>query len=622
MIRHMSLHHCILTLSACLMPAFCSAATATASSDTTATRLATASGPHADRGDGTFTNPVLFADVPDPDIIRVGDSFYMVSTTMHMSPGCTLMKSKDLVNWQVLGYAHDQLGELDPFALKNGQSLYAGSSWAANLRYDPYEGRFYLIVTCNYTQLSYIFTTTDIEHGHWHRNTVSLCYDAGLMFVDEGNRMRKFVVYPEYSLQKHQVMMREINSNGRGELVLTPEDAIIPYGNLDNPATGLRAEGAHGYKIGDYYYIFMIQGSTRGRQEIVWRSKSLEPGSFEGREVFLGDLVNADGSINRFSGALAQGGIVDTPDGQWYCFLMHDYGSVGRLPSIIPMTWDEDGWPVIGNGGLSANVVNTKPIQGTPLVEGIVASDEFDNGTSRYYPSDTYDSDEVVAGLSVKELRRLESRGLLTDSLVAVNEYAFNGSYLKVNWQWNHNPNNNLWSLTDRKGYLRLKSGLLAHTIRDARNTLTQRTFGPSSSAQTALETSLMQDGDVAGLSAYQNQYGFVGVERRDRQCYLTMRKARHKDDAEGEEYFSMPLSQERVYLRVDCDFTDRTDKARFYYSLDGQEWTHVGSELQMAYDWPDFVGQRFALFYYSTQQRGGAADFDYFHVSPDIIPF
>lgn len=264
----------------------------------------------SDLGNGNFENPVIYADVPDPDIIRVGDTYYMVSTTMHMSPGCTLMKSHDLVNWQVMGYAHDQLEEADGFALKNGQNDYARGSWAANIRYDKYEKRFYLIVSCNTTMKSYIFTTTDIEHGPWHRNVVDLCYDPGLLFDDTGTECRKYVVHPNFSLEKHEGYLREIISDGQGNVSLGPLEQIIDYGNLENPAKGLRAEGYHGYKIGDYYYIFMIQGNGWQRQEIVWRSKSLEPGTFEGRLVFAGNIRNTDGTDYIPSTGVAQGGIV------------------------------------------------------------------------------------------------------------------------------------------------------------------------------------------------------------------------------------------------------------------------------------------------------------------------
>ena len=567
----------------------------------------------SDLGNGTFENPVIYADVPDPDVIRVGDTYYMVSTTMHMSPGCTLMKSRDLVNWQVLGYAYAQLEEADGFALKNGRSDYARGSWAANIRYDKYEGRFYLIVSCNTTMKSYIFTTTDIEHGPWQRNVVDMCYDPGLLFDDTGTECKKYVVHPNFSLEKHEGYLREIISDGKGGAKLGPLKQIIDYGNLENPAKGLRAEGYHGYKIGEYYYIFMIQGNGWQRQEIVWRSKSLEPGTFEGRLIFAGNIRNADGTDRIPFTGVAQGGVVDTPDGKWYALLFQDYGAVGRMPVLIPMRWSEDGWPLLGNEGKSVDRILPKPLDGMP-VTGIVVSDEFDNGTERYLITDKYRSDEVTAGLTLKQLA-----GITPDE-VARNEYGFNGSVLKREWQWNHNPNNNLWSLTDRRGWLRLKSGLLARNIREARNTLTQRTFGPTSSATTCLDVSGLKDGDCAGITSYQNQYGFIGVVQENGVRSIVMRRATRKDDADGQVMGQAAMKGKKVWLRVDCDFRDKTDNARFYYSTDGKQWEPLGDALQMAFDWPDFVGQRFGLFYYSTEQTGGCADFDFFRVGKDII--
>ena len=113
-------------------------------------------------------NPVLFADVPDLDIIRVNDTYYMVSTTMHFSPGCGIMKSKDLVNWEIVNYSYDELDKGDNFRLLNGKSEYSQGSWAANLRYDPYEKMYYMIMTCNTTGKTYFYVTDDIENGKWH----------------------------------------------------------------------------------------------------------------------------------------------------------------------------------------------------------------------------------------------------------------------------------------------------------------------------------------------------------------------------------------------------------------------------------------------------------------------
>lgn len=195
-------------------------------------------------------------------------------------------------------------------------------------------------------------------------------------------------------------------------------------------------------------------------------------------------------------------------------------------------------------------------------------------------------------------------------------EYGWNGSNLKIEWQWNHNPDNRYWSLTEREGWLRLTTGQMATTIRDARNTLTQRTTGPVCSAETKMDVSGMNDGDRAGLVSYQSQYGYVGVEQDGGKRMIVMRRATKAGDADGKIMASVPLTQDNVWLKVDHDFTDKKDEARFFYSLDGVKWQSLGDALHMAFDWPDFVGQRVGLFNYSTRQLGGHVDFDYFRVS------
>ncbi len=551
-----------------------------------------------DLGNGTFHNPVIWADVPDVCVIRVDDTFYMVSTTMHMSPGCTIMKSKDLVNWSIAGYAHDQLEEIDAFALKNGKNDYAKGSWAANLRYDKYEKQFYLIVTCNTTQKSYIFTTKDIEHGPWHRNEVSMCYDPGFLFEDTGTECKKYVVHPNASLQEHQAYICEIISDGKGGVKLGERKTLLDYTQADNPCQGLRAEGYHGYKIGDYYYIFMIQGGhgNAWRQQICWRSKKLFGDKWEVKKVFVGHMQNADGSLFQRNNGVAQGNIVDTPDGKWYAMLFQDQGALGRMPVLVDMKWDKDGWPVMGHDGKTVDAVLEMPVKNAinGAKPSIVVSDGFNNGKEqdRYLISDTY-----------------------ANSLGKGGEYDLTSSILKKEWQWNHNPDNRYWSLTERKGWLRLKGGIMAHNIRDARNTLTQRTFGPECTAETVLDTRGMKDGDCAGLTLFQNQYGYVGVEMTDGKKFIVMRRATKAGDADGQVIEKLPLKGNKVYLRAHGDFTDRKDKGDFAYSLDGKKWQKIGDLLSMKFDWPDFCGQRFGLFYFPTKQTGGYADFDFFHV-------
>lgn len=128
-----------------------------------------------------------------------------------------------------------------------------------------------------------------------------------------------------------------------------------------------------------------------------------------------------------------------------------------------------------------------------------------------------------------------------------------------------------------------------------------------------------MNDGDYAGISSFQNRYGFAGVKKAGGKTYIVVHCAREKDDAAGTEIEAVATDASRIWLRTECDFRDMADKASFFYSLDGKEWHRIGDTLEMKFDWPDFVGQRFALFYFSTLTPGGHADFDYFRTRPDI---
>ena len=122
-------------------------------------------------------------------------------------------------------------------------------------------------------------------------------------------------------------------------------------------------------------------------------------------------------------------------------------------------------------------------------------------------------------------------------------------------------------------------------------------------------------DGDWAGLASFQQRYGFVGVKKENGQFSLVMHRAMQRGDAQGQDIETKPLAQTKVWLRVDHDFRNRTDKATFFYSLDGKQWNSIGDTFQMHYDMPDFCGQRFALFHYATKEVGGKVDFDWFRV-------
>ncbi|HEU4327697.1 MAG TPA: AbfB domain-containing protein, partial [Roseiflexaceae bacterium] len=469
-------------------------------------------------------------------------TYYMVSTTMHFNPGVPIMKSSDLVNWEIAGYVYDTLENGDRQNLNNGQNEYGNGSWAASLRYRS--GRFYVVFGSLTSGRTYIYQTTNIETGPWTRSTLnSLYHDPSLLFDDDG---RVYLTYGGGDIRIIELTAdaTAVKAGGLNQIIIPNAGAIAGSG-------GLAAEGSHIQKINGRYYVFLISWPSGGmRTQLVYRSDRIN-GGYQG-QIML-----------RNSG-IAQGGVVDTPDGRWYALLFRDYGAVGRIPYLVPMTWS-NAWPVLGDPfdtGISVN-----------LASKYVASDEFNSGTKP---------------------------GLM--------------------WQWNHNPDNALWSLTARPGFFRLTNGSVRSSLLHAKNTLTQRTFGPESSAVVAVETGGMKDGDYAGLAALQFYYGFVGVKMSGTAKSIVMVRGSTNNASQAStpvEVASVPLGQSRVYFKVYTDYRNRTDKASFFYSLDGNQWTAIGGTLQMAYTLPHFVGYRFALFTYATRSTGGAVDFDYYRVQP-----
>ncbi|WP_294483072.1 family 43 glycosylhydrolase [uncultured Ruminococcus sp.] len=508
---------------------------------------------------GQVANPVIWADVPDPDIIRVGDTYYMVSTTMFFTPGVPVMKSKDLVSWEICSYVYDTMADGAKQTLSNGQHDYAHGSWAASLRYN--KGTFYVFFGSYGTNKSYIYKTNNIESGNWTKSEISGMYhDASILFDDDG---RNYLVYGGGG----EIKIKELNSQMTGFAYGAQERTIIKTG-----LSGLAGEGSHIQKINGYYYVFLIAWPNgSGRTELCYRSKSLT-GSFEGKTVL-------NSGLGTYGSGVAQGGIVDTPDGNWYGLLFQDHGAVGRIPVLVPVTW-QNNWPMMGVNGKAPVVL-----------------DMSGNHTGTQLAKD--------------------------------DEFSYSSNKLKLEWQWNHNPDNNYWSVTERPGWLRLKNGYTAKSIIHARNTLTMRTEGPSCSGVIKMDVSHMKPGDYAGLSAFQYNYGNVGVRVTDsgeKKIYMATNgnyngnsDVMNSSDKIQEE---VSLSSNTVYLKTDFQFntvdsnynvSNNIDKVNFYYSLDGANWKKIGTQVGMTYDLKLFTGYRNAIYSYATKSTGGYVDVDYF---------
>lgn len=527
-----------------------------------------------DDGNGIYTNPVIFADVPDIDFIRVDDAYYMVSTTMHLSPGCPIMKSYDLVNWEIVNYVYNILDDSDNLALRKGENNYGKGQWAATLRYN--DNVYYVGFLSYATGKTYIYYTNDIENGKWERFEFDEGFhDMSLLFDDDG---KVYIIYGG-----GQIWCIELENDLSAVKPETKRKLISNAGLVQ----GCLAEGAHVYKINGYYYIFIITWPPDGRRtQLCYRSKTLD-GEWEMKIIL-------DDNLDFRNDGVAQGGIIDDADGNWYCLLFQDHGAVGRVPVLMTMTWEDD-WPVVGIDGKAPKAADI-PVEGHER-KGIVTSDEFINS-------------QIV--------RPYHS---FADSLEEAGENDYNGSNLGLEWQWNHNPDNRLWSLTEREGYLRLKTGTVCNSVTEARNTLTQRTFGPECSAYIKLDTINMKEGDISGLSSFAEKYGYVGVKIEDGKKYIITVWYDDNDSIEKEfETERVEITEEEVYLRVDCDFNNAADKAYFYYSLDGESWIKIGNTLQMNYYGLHFMGYRYAIFNFATKQSGGYVDVDFFRVDNKII--
>jgi len=493
--------------------------------------------------DSTFSNPLIFADVPDMSILRVGDIYYMSSTTMHMAPGVPIMKSKDLVNWQLVNYAYNILDDVDALNLKNGKSTYGRGSWASSLRF--HKGTYYVSTFAQTTGKTYIYSTMNIEKGPWKASSFSPSFHDNTLFFDDDGR-----IYMIYGAGKLRIVELKEDLSGAKE---GTDQVLIENASAPSGTVGLPAEGSQLFKIKEKYYLFNITWPRGGMRSVIIHRADKITGPYEGR------LALQDKGV-------AQGGLIDTPDGNWYAYLFRDYGAVGRIPYLVPVTWVND-WPVLGVDGKVPEKLNLPVSKG--LIPGIVASDEFNRKKGE--------------------------------------------NALPLIWQWNHNPDNTLWSVTQRTGYLRLKTGRIDSTFLGARNTLTQRTFGPKCSGSTLLDISNMKDGDFAGLGLLQKNFGLVGVKVNGNNKVIEMIDAGSGTPVLAQ---NIPLTQKEVYFKAECNFTDKKDVADFFYSLDGKSWTPIGTQLKMAYTIPQFIGYRFALFNYATKTTGGLVDFDWFRVN------
>ncbi len=512
----------------------------------------------ADNGNGTYSNPLFYEEFEDPDVIRVGEDYYLVGTTMHMNPALQIMHSRDLVNWELVGYCMDRL-DLGPAFRLEGGDVYGRGIWAPCIRY--HKGVFYIFSNVNGVGLQ-VFRSKSIE-GPWERNQLPGRHDLSVLFDDDGK------VY--------------IISGARAPYPIEELSEEVRSFKVDAPRRQLNVrmgEGHHLYKInGKYVNVSAIPGGPVNQMVAV--ADSIE-GPWRATLMVEGESLGVTGTAplrarpNDRGLWLHQGGIVDTPSGEWWSIIMSDHGSAGRMVALVPVTW-ADGFPLIGLPGNLRKAPNTWIKPGTGHMQEPKPAFVHDDG--------------------------------------------FEGGKLNRHWQWNHVPDDSKWSLTERPGMLRLHS-LPARDFYTARNSLCQRPPGPESIMTVELDSSGMAEGDTAGLALLSSPYAWIGVvktaEGRSLQMLDTTGVGGGRGGAGSARLNSVTVGPanppERLWLRVACNFD--TDEAVFSWSADGKAFAPLGKAFTMIFQLRTFQGVRPALFHYNTGGRpGGYADFDNFTV-------
>jgi beta-xylosidase len=521
-------------------------------------------GSWGDQGDGTFKNPVLWADYNNLDVIADNGDFYMIAASHHFM-GMPVLRSKDMVNWTLLTRIYRRL-DLDPRYDNPGQA-YQHGTWAPAIR--VHEGRFWVYVTTPEEGL--IMTTAADAAGPWDPWTVVSAtpnWEDPCPFWDDV----KNAGGDGPDGQKAYLIRSQ---TGAGPLIVQQLswDGKKLLGTPTTVATGPTLEGPKLGKRNGFYYIFAPEGGIDNGYQVVLRSNGIL-GPYTKKTILERGTTTTNGPH--------QGSWLDLPSGQAWFFHFQQNAGWGRVAHLEPAEWGADNWPKIGvdldGNGVGEPVARPKKpdVGGVFPLQAPQSSDEFD------------------------------------------------ASALGAQWLWNHNPDDSKWSLSARPGWLRLSARPLSarggqsaasggvpfreDSILFAYNTLVQLAMGKVASAVTELDTTGLADGQRAGITLFGQTYGWVGAVRDGGQINV-------RANLNGT-YSSGPvLAAKTVFLKASLSDSSQIS---FAYSLDGQAFTALGGRLTVGRTW--FEGIKFGLFTYnlSTASTGGVADFDFFHYTHD----
>ena len=520
--------------------------------------------------DGTYRNPIIPADYSDLDCIRVGKDYYAISSTMQFSPGMTILHSRDLVNWEIAGNAVSDLSQISDAMTWRQMDRYGRGIWAGTLRY--HKGRFYLFFGT--PDEGFFMTTAKRAEGPWEPLTPLLQEkgwdDCSAIWDEQGQAWFVGTCFADGYKTYIFRMAKDGRSIDRSSARLVNEG----YGREANKLI---------YHYGYYYLVFSEHRDGVGRYVMAKRDRKMTGSFSEERQLLLPCREAYEPN---------QGGIIEAPslrgraggEAQWYFLTHHGTGDwSGRIVSLLPVEW-VDGWPMIGD--------ISKGSPGTMVWQGRMPTSQKCS----------------MLNVQRRRGRELKARTKWQCSMIQRSD-DFNGSCLPPQWQWNYQPRDDMWSLTERPGWLRLHAftplsmgeGQGVRLLK-AGNTLTQRSFrSAQNEVIVKLDISHTTDGLHAGLCHFAASSASLGIVNEGGTNYLewTDNDQRTKYQAINDTY---------LYLRSTWGLDGLS---RFSYSLDGDHYKSLG---QYQLSWGFYRGDRIGIYCFNEREEKGYVDVDYFH--------
>lgn len=501
--------------------------------------------------DGMYHNPIVPADYSDLDCIRVGDEYYAISSTMQFSPGMNILHSCDLVNWEIVGHAVNDLSEISSALTWKEMDRYGRGVWAGTLRY--HKGRFYVFFGT--PNEGYFMTSAERAEGPWEPLT-QLLAEAGWDDCSAiwDNRGKGYFVGTCFK-DGYKTYIFDMATDGKS--------IDCSSARLINEGNGREANKF--IKHGKYYYLLFSEHKDGiGRYVMAKRDKKLT-GQFKEEKQLLLPCREANEPN--------QGGVIKGRDGKWYFLTHHGTGDwSGRVMSLLPVEW-VDGWPMIGD--------RSQGEPGTMVWQGAMPI--------------RVKSGELKVKSEKVEMQRCDD---------------FDAAKLGPQWQWNHEPRKEMFSLSERHGCLRLKAfmPLKSGVFLKAGNTLTQRSFRTAhNEVIIKLDISHTADGLHAGLVHFAHQSASLGIVNRQGQNYIEFT---HNDasnsSAQDIRQQGIAIPSSSLWLK---SVWGLDGKSTFYYSLDGHDYIEFG---QYQLSWGYYRGDRIGIYCFNELSENGFIDVDF----------